>query len=236
MLITDNGRVKLMDFAWRGWPAAIPPPPLFGTPAYWCPSKSWGNRRTRAPIFLLGVVLYEMVTGKRPFDADSLQGICGRVLSSTPLPPSHCESFAAAAFDGVVPAAWQKNRPRVTPPPKLSRRSLSAARHKVIPQSAAANQRQWSGDRAARLLARMMITLQKDRYEALDTSVPVPRSRRKSAGQRHWPHRRHQTFLNGFGEGLEQHFRREAQIIGQLSILASSTVRRRIDEQGTPSW
>jgi serine/threonine-protein kinase len=70
--------------------------PLLGTPAYWCPEQIVGKAQdARSDIFSLGVVLYEMVTGQRPFDADSLQGICGRVLSSTPLPPSH--------FNGSLP-------------------------------------------------------------------------------------------------------------------------------------
>src|SRR5438034_3550651 len=85
MLITDDGRLKLMDFgmarlASRDSKAT----PLVGTPAYWCPEQIMGKPQdARSDLFSLGVVLYEMVTGKRPFDADSLQAICSRVLSST---------------------------------------------------------------------------------------------------------------------------------------------------------
>jgi serine/threonine-protein kinase len=49
------------------------------------------------------------VTGQRPFDADSLQGICSRVLSSTPLPPSHANPSLPAGFDQVVARCLSKD-------------------------------------------------------------------------------------------------------------------------------
>jgi serine/threonine protein kinase len=111
MLITNDGRVKLMDFGMarlaRRDSAATP---LSGTPAYWCPEQIMGKPQdSRSDLFSLGVVLYEMVTGQRPFDAESLQGICGRVLSSTPLPPSHANPSVPAGFDQVVARCLAKD-------------------------------------------------------------------------------------------------------------------------------
>src|SRR5207245_8220741 len=102
--ITYHVHVKLMDLdksshASRHSCAT----PLLCTPAYWCPEQIMGKPQdARSDLFSLGVVLYEMVTGKRPFDADSLQGICGRVLSSTPLPPSHAIPSVPSVFDVLV--------------------------------------------------------------------------------------------------------------------------------------
>src|SRR5258707_13934202 len=137
MLITDHARVKLMDFgmarlASRDSAAT----PLSGTPAYWCPEQIMGKPQdARSDLFSLGVVLYEMVTGKRPFDADSLQGICGRVLSSTPLPPSHANPSLPAAFDGVVARCLAKEpSARYATAEALAEDLYPLARPKVIPQ------------------------------------------------------------------------------------------------------
>jgi serine/threonine protein kinase len=53
--------------------------------------------------------MYEMVTGHRPFDADSLQGICSRILSSTPLPPSHANPSVPVAFNELIASCLEKN-------------------------------------------------------------------------------------------------------------------------------
>jgi serine/threonine protein kinase len=53
--------------------------------------------------------LYEMVTGQRPFDGDSLQAICGRVLSSTPLPPSHFNASLPATLNQVIGSCLAKD-------------------------------------------------------------------------------------------------------------------------------
>jgi len=111
MLITDDGRVKLMDFGMARLASHdTHATPLAGTPAYWCPEQIMGKPQdSRSDLFSLGIVLYEMVTGKRPFDAESLQSICGKVLSSTPLPPSHANSSVPAAFDDIVARCLAKD-------------------------------------------------------------------------------------------------------------------------------
>jgi len=155
VLITEDGRVKLMDFgmarlASRDSAAT----PLVGTPAYWCPEQIMGKPQdARSDIFSLGVVLYEMVTGKRPFDADSLQGICGRVLSSTPLPPSHANPSLPAGFDGVVARCLAKDpSARYTTTEALAEELYPLARRKVTPQAPPQTNGNGLRDRAARLL------------------------------------------------------------------------------------
>jgi serine/threonine protein kinase len=154
MLITDDGRVKLMDFgmarlASRDSSAT----PLLGTPAYWCPEQIVGKPQdARSDLFSLGVVLYEMVTGKRPFDADSLQAICGRVLSSTPLPPSHANPSVPSAFDAIVARCLAKDPAgRYAPAEALAEELLPLACRRAtdsLPQTNGNGFR----DRAARLL------------------------------------------------------------------------------------
>ncbi len=156
MLITDDGRVKLMDFgmarlASRDTGAT----PLLGTPAYWCPEQIMGKPQdARSDLFSLGVVLYEMVTGKRPFDADSLQGICSRVLSSTPLPPSHSNPSVPTGFDAIVARCLAKDpAARYAPAEALAEELFPLARRKVIEQvSLQSGNGNGFRDRAARLL------------------------------------------------------------------------------------
>jgi eukaryotic-like serine/threonine-protein kinase len=110
ILITADDRIKLTDFGMaRVASRDSKDTPLLGSPAYWCPEQIVGKPQdARSDIFSLGVVMYEMVTGHRPFDADSLQGICSRILSSTPLPPSHANPSVPVAFNEVISSCLAK--------------------------------------------------------------------------------------------------------------------------------
>lgn len=161
MLITDDGRVKLMDFGMARLASHdTKATPLAGTPAYWCPEQIMGKPQdARSDLFSLGIVLYEMVTGQRPFDADSLQGICSRVLSSTPLPPSHANSSVPAAFDDLVARCLAKDpAARHAAAEALAQELYPLARRAPAPVPAAAQQSNGNGNgmglrnRAVRLL------------------------------------------------------------------------------------
>ncbi len=155
MLITDDGRVKLMDFGMARLASHdTGATPLLGTPAYWCPEQIMGKPQdARSDLFSLGVVLYEMVVGKRPFDADSLQAICGRVLSSTPLPPSHANASVPTGFDAVVARCLAKDpATRYATAESLAEDLYPLARHRVISQAPPQTNGNGLRDRAARLL------------------------------------------------------------------------------------
>jgi len=111
ILITEDDRVKLTDFGMARLASRdSKDTPLLGSPAYWCPEQIVGKPQdARSDIFSLGVVMYEMVTGHRPFDADSLQGICSRILSSTPLPASHANPSVPAAFNELIASCLAKD-------------------------------------------------------------------------------------------------------------------------------
>jgi len=155
MLITDDGRLKLMDFGMARLASHdSKATPLVGTPAYWCPEQILGKPQdARSDLFSLGVVLYEMVTGKRPFDADSLQAICSRVLSSTPLPPSHANPSVPSNFDGIVARCLAKDpAARYAPAEALAEELYPLARRKETPVPVAQSNGHGLRDRAARLL------------------------------------------------------------------------------------
>lgn len=161
ILITNDGKVKLTDFGMaRVARREARESALLGTPAYWCPEQIMGRPQdARSDIFSLGVVLYEMVTGTRPFDAESLQGICNRVLSSTPNAVSQLQPSIPVAFDEIISSCLAKNPDqRLASGEALAQLLYPHARRKmVVPQpSAPAKQSAAAAvslrDRASRLL------------------------------------------------------------------------------------
>ena len=161
ILITADGRVKLTDFGMaRVARREARDSGLLGTPAYWCPEQIMGRPQdARSDIFSLGVVLYEIITGTRPFDADSLQGICNRVLSSTPNAVSQLQASVPAAFDEIIVGCLAKApESRIASGEALAQLLYPHARRKVVvpqqaaPAKSAAPAQPSFRDRASRLL------------------------------------------------------------------------------------
>jgi eukaryotic-like serine/threonine-protein kinase len=154
ILVNEEGRVKLTDFGMARLASRdTKDTPLLGTPAYWCPEQIVGKPQdARSDIFSLGVVLYEMITGTRPFDSDSLQGVCSRIMSSTPLPPSHSNPSLPVGLNELVASCLAKDpAQRRSSAEDLAIDLYPFARRKAAPQ-AATQQPASLRDRAAKLL------------------------------------------------------------------------------------
>jgi serine/threonine-protein kinase len=156
ILITADGKVKLTDFGMaRVAKRDSGDSPLLGTPAYWCPEQIMGRPQdARSDIFSLGVVLYEMVTGTRPFEADSLQGICNRVLSSAVTAASHLQASVPAGFDEIIASCLTKDPDaRMASGDLLAQMLYPLARRKaVVPTQSKTPAPSTLRDRASRLL------------------------------------------------------------------------------------
>ena len=92
MMLTPNGTVKLMDFG-IAKDASDHKLTMTGTTMgslyYMSPEQIQGasNIDARADLYSVGVSLYELLTGKRPFDGDSQFAIMSAHLEKTPIPP-----------------------------------------------------------------------------------------------------------------------------------------------------
>lgn len=153
ILITLENRIKLTDFGMARLASHQgKDSPLLGTPAYWCPEQIHGRAQdARSDLFSLGVVLYEMLTGISPFAGDSLQSVCNRILSSTPLPVSHINPSIPTTVDEVVSSCLAKDpQQRIASAELLAERLFPMARRKTVPQPNQASDSLRS--RAARML------------------------------------------------------------------------------------
>ena len=104
VLITHEGRVKLGDFGIARFATQISGSGnLLGTPAYLSPEQILGHKQdTRSDLFSLGIMLYQMTTGVRPFDGTSVSAVCAQIISTQPPPPSHHNPALPPQFDHIV--------------------------------------------------------------------------------------------------------------------------------------
>ncbi len=91
IFITHKGEVKLTDFGIAYVPGKSPltqPGITIGTPEYMSPEQIRGEKTDpRSDIFSLGVVLYEMLAGSRPFGDDGDEDVVASVLGKKPKSP-----------------------------------------------------------------------------------------------------------------------------------------------------
>ena len=63
----------------------------------------------RTDLFSFGAVLYEMATGKMPFEGASSGELCGAILRDQPVPPSQLNSHVSSGLDTVILCALEKD-------------------------------------------------------------------------------------------------------------------------------
>jgi serine/threonine protein kinase len=86
---------------------------IFGTPTYMSPEQAQGQRVDhRSDIYALGVILYELLTGKVPFSADNFMGILTKHMFDQPVAPSEVAPQAGISpeVEALVLKALQKDR------------------------------------------------------------------------------------------------------------------------------
>ena len=81
-----------------------------GSPFYMAPEQIEGREPTlHSDMYSLGVVLYELLVGKRPFVADKLDALVQKILETEPVPPSEARPGLPRELDAVVLRAIKKD-------------------------------------------------------------------------------------------------------------------------------
>jgi serine/threonine-protein kinase len=90
VMIDGRGQVRITDFGLAGLAGQVQGSDVrSGTPAYMAPEQLAGREVTaRSDIYSLGLVLYEMFTGRRPFEAATVADLMRMQIGSSPAGPS----------------------------------------------------------------------------------------------------------------------------------------------------
>jgi serine/threonine-protein kinase len=111
IFVTDEGHIKLGDFGIARFATQLSGTgKLVGTPAYLSPEQIKGETQDhRSDIFSLGIILYQLATGVRPFDGSSVTAVCAQIVASEPAPPSQHNPELPKEFDRIVMRCLSKD-------------------------------------------------------------------------------------------------------------------------------
>jgi eukaryotic-like serine/threonine-protein kinase len=111
VILDEEGRAKVTDFgiARAGASDMTETGSIMGTAQYLSPEQAQGRPVSpRSDLYSIGVMLYELLTGRVPFDAESPVTIALKHVSEAPVPPSEVNPAVSPALDAVVLRALEK--------------------------------------------------------------------------------------------------------------------------------
>ncbi len=117
ILVAKSGVVKLGDFsaAFGGsLPAVSVTGQTLGTPAYMSPEQAEGGRALdgRSDVFAVGVILWELIAGRRPFEGDSYGSVIAQIVTRDPPDLATVDPTVPESIVRIARKALQKDRDR----------------------------------------------------------------------------------------------------------------------------
>lgn len=113
ILVTDTGKVKVTDFGIAQMKTSITltnSGTIVGSVHYFSPEQARGGiTAAKSDIYSVGVVLYEMVTGKVPFEGDTPIAIALKHIQDQPLPPSRINPQVTPELERIILRAMEKD-------------------------------------------------------------------------------------------------------------------------------
>jgi tetratricopeptide (TPR) repeat protein/tRNA A-37 threonylcarbamoyl transferase component Bud32 len=113
IILMENDKVKVADFGIAKLPnlgTLTDTGNVLGTPFYMSPEQIEGRKVDgRADIFSVGVLLYEMVTGIRPFDGDNIASVVYKIIHKKPRPLSYRDKNLPSYLDEILKRALAKD-------------------------------------------------------------------------------------------------------------------------------
>jgi hypothetical protein len=114
VLISPDGAVKLTDFGVAKWAeqrSFTEHGQLKGKLGHMSPEQCRGEPLDRrSDVFALGTLLYEMVTGRPPFRADSEYELLSQIMSRDPAPPTRPDGPVPAELSDIILLALRRDR------------------------------------------------------------------------------------------------------------------------------
>ena len=102
--ITDFGTAKILQFG------TAQTAHVMGTPSYMSPEQVKGKPVDgRSDIFSLGVILYELMTGEKPFPGQNITTVIYKIINEEPVPPRSLDSSIHPGLSAVITRALSKD-------------------------------------------------------------------------------------------------------------------------------